>query len=48
MLEGLRQLPATRSFLGEVLGPTSVAVPEDQLAALESVLKELKIVVDIE
>ncbi len=48
VLEGLRQLPMTRSFLGEVLGPTSVAVPENQLAALQSVLEELKIIIDIE
>ena len=48
VLEGLRQLPMTRSFLGEVLGPTSVVVAENQLAALQSVLEELKIIIDIE
>ena len=48
VLEGFRQLPMTRSFLGEVLGPTSVVVAENQLAALQSVLEELKIIIDIE
>jgi hypothetical protein len=43
VLEGLRQLPATRSLLGEILGPTSVAIAEDQVAALETVLEELGI-----
>ena len=48
MLEGLRQLPATGSFLGESLGPTSVAIPEDQVAALQNVLKELGIDLEFE
>jgi hypothetical protein len=46
VLEGLRQLPATRSFLGESLGPTSVAIAEDQVAPLQSVLKELGITLE--
>ena len=48
VLEGLRQHPATRRFLGEGLGPTSVAVPENQVAALQSALKELGITLDVE
>ena len=35
--------PPPRSFLGERLGPTSVAIPEDQVAPLQSALKELGI-----
>jgi hypothetical protein len=41
VLEGLRQLPSTGSLLGEVLGPTSAAIPEDNITALLNVLKEL-------
>ena len=48
VLEGLRQLPMTRSFLGEVLGPTSVVVAENQLAALQSVLEDLGITLEFE
>ena len=39
---------ATRSFLGESLGPTSVAIPEDQVAPLQSVLQELGITLEFE
>jgi hypothetical protein len=48
VLEGLRQLPATGSFLGESLGPTSAAIPEDRVASLQSVLKELGIELEFE
>jgi hypothetical protein len=48
VLEGLRQLPATGSFLGESLGPTSAAIPEDQVPALRNVLKDLGIDLDFE
>ena len=48
LLEGLRQHPATSDFLGERLGPTSVAIPEHQLAPLQNALKELGITLDVE
>jgi hypothetical protein len=48
LLEGLRQHPATTAFLGERLGPTSVAIPEHQLASLQNALKELGITLDVE
>jgi hypothetical protein len=48
VLEGLRQLPMTRSLLGDSLGPTSVAIPQHQVAPLQSVLKELGIDLEFE
>ena len=48
LLKGLRQHPATSSLLGHSLGPTSVAIPEDQVAPLQNVLKELGITLDFE
>jgi len=48
LVEGLRQHPATTAFLGERLGPSSVAVPEQHLAALQDALKELGIALDVE
>ena len=41
LADGLLQHPATRDFLGDRLGPTAVAVPEDQLEKLQGVLEEL-------
>jgi len=41
LTDGLLQHPATRLLLGDRLGPTAVAVPEDLLERLQSVLKEL-------
>ncbi len=41
LADGLLQHPATRDFLGDRLGPTAVAVPEDLLEKLQGVLKEL-------
>jgi hypothetical protein len=48
LLEGLRQHPVTAVFLGQRLGPTSVAIPEHQLAPLQNALKDLGISLDIE
>jgi hypothetical protein len=48
LLEGLRQHPATTAFLGERLGPTSVAIPENHVASLQSALRELGIALEIE
>jgi hypothetical protein len=48
LLEGLRQHPATTAFLGERLGPTSVAIPEHQLASLQDALRDLGITLDVE
>jgi hypothetical protein len=48
LLKGLRQHPATSDFLGDDLGPTAVAVPEDQVAPLQKVLKELGITLEFE
>ena len=41
--DGLLQHPDTREFLAERLGPTAVAVPEDQIVQLQEVLKKLGI-----
>jgi len=41
LADGLLQHPATRDFLGDRLGPTAVAVPEDLLEKFQGVLKEL-------
>ena len=43
LIDGLLQHPATRPHLGDRLGPTAVAVPEDQLELLREVLSSLKI-----
>ena len=48
LLDGLRQHPATSAFLGERLGPKSVAIPEGQVVGLQNVLKELGITLDVE
>lgn len=48
LLEGLRQHPATTDFVGERLGPTSVAIPEHQVASLQKALKELGITLEID
>ena len=48
VLEGLRQLPGTAPLLGESLGPNSVAIAEDQLAALQVVLAELGLKIELE
>ena len=41
MLDGLLQHPATRSHLGERLGPTAVIVPEHALEPLRRALRGL-------
>ena len=41
LADGLLQHPSTRDFLGDRLGPSAVAVPEDLLEKLQDVLKEL-------
>jgi hypothetical protein len=43
LIDGLLQHPATSSFLGERLGPTCVAIPDEHLATLQKALKELGI-----
>src|SRR5262249_8349722 len=43
LLDGLIQHPATRPLLGDRLGPTAVAVPEDQIQELRDVLKTLSV-----
>jgi hypothetical protein len=43
LLDGLVQHPATRPLLGDRLGPTAVAVPEDRIEVLRDVLGSLKI-----
>ena len=48
LLEGLRQLPVTSVLLGESLGPASVAIPQSQVAALQTALKELGIDLEVE
>jgi hypothetical protein len=47
LLDGLRQLPATSSLLGESLGPTTVAIAEDQLPLLQDVLAELGLKIEL-
>ncbi len=41
LLDGLLQHPATSPHFGNRLGPTSVAIPDDQVAPLQKVLKDL-------
>ena len=41
ILDGLAQHPATRDYLGERLGPTSVVIPDDALASFRRVLERL-------
>ncbi len=41
LADGLLQHPATRDFLGDRLGPTAVALPEDLLEKFQGVLKDL-------
>ena len=48
VLEGLRQLPATASLLGESLGPTSVAISPEQVEPLRNALNELGVALEIE
>ena len=48
LLDGLLQHPATSPLLGDRLGPTSVAIPDDQMAPLQKVLKELGIHLELE
>jgi len=43
LLDGLVQHPATSPLLGDRLGPTSVAIPGDQMIPLQKALKELGI-----
>jgi hypothetical protein len=43
LLDGLIQHPATRPLLGDRLGPTAAAVPEDQIDALRDVLRSLNV-----
>ena len=47
LLDGLLQHPATRPWLGDRLGPTAVAIPEDRLESLREALKELGIDLEI-
>jgi hypothetical protein len=47
LIDGLLQHPATRSLLGERLGPTCVAIPDDHRAALQDILKELDIDIEL-
>lgn len=39
--DGLLQHPETREFLGERLGPTTVAVPEGNVESLRRILESL-------
>jgi hypothetical protein len=48
LLDGLTQHPATRPCLGDRLGPTSVAIPEDQLESLQKALKDFGIPLELE
>jgi hypothetical protein len=47
-LDGLLQHPATRDYLGPRLGPTSVIIPEEQLASLRRAIAELGLDLEIE
>jgi hypothetical protein len=46
-LDGLLQHPATRPWLGDRLGPTSVVILEEQLAPLQQALKDLGFPLDV-
>jgi hypothetical protein len=48
ILDGLLQHPSTGPLLGERLGPTCVAIPDDHLAPLQRALKELGINLELE
>jgi hypothetical protein len=43
LADGLEQWPATRALLGGRLGPTTIALDEEKVAALEEKLRELGI-----
>ncbi len=47
MADGLIQHPATRDVIAERLGPTAIAVADDDLEALKSVLVDLGISLDV-
>jgi hypothetical protein len=46
LLDGLIQHPATGPWLGERLGPTAAAIPDDHLEPLRKALEELGIALD--
>jgi len=48
LLDGLVQHPATGPLLGDRLGPTAVAIAEDQMVPLQIALKELGINLSLE
>ena len=48
LLDGLLQHPTTSHLLGDRLGPTSVAIPDDHMVPLHKALKELGINLEIE
>ncbi len=48
LLDGLLQHPATRPFLGDRLGPTTVAMADEHLGALRTVLNDLGVELDLE
>jgi hypothetical protein len=48
LLDGLLQHPATRSLLGDRLGPTTVAMADDHLEALRTVLNDLGVELELE
>ncbi|MDR3622903.1 MAG: hypothetical protein P4L85_26350 [Paludisphaera borealis] len=47
LLEGVLQHPATRSLLGDRLGPVSAVVPEDCVDQLRAALKTLGVEIDV-
>jgi hypothetical protein len=48
LLDGLVQHPATRQWLGDRLGPRTVAIPDENLPSLQKALKELGISLEAE
>jgi hypothetical protein len=48
LADGLLQHPLTRNLIGDRLGPTSLAIPDDRLDALKDVLTQLGLTVEIE
>jgi hypothetical protein len=48
LLDGLLQHPATRDWLGERLGPRTVAIPDENLTSLQGALNELGISAELE
>jgi hypothetical protein len=48
LIDGVLQHPATRPYLGDRLGPTTVAMADEHLEVLRTVLNDLGVELDLE